>query len=162
MKPEAFDRLFYEHAPPLLAFLTYRLGDRATAEDVLADTFERALRKRGLFDRRRGDLKAWLYSIALNLVRDRARRAAIEQRALSRSAAGEQKVSEELGARVVLRHTLADALQTLSEEEREALSLRYGGDLTVPEIAKMLDLPVSTIEGRVSRGLRKLRAVLEE
>src|SRR6476646_12084453 len=100
MKPEAFDRLFDEHAPALLAFLTYRLGDRPTAEDVLADTFERALRKRALFDPRRGNPKAWLYSIALNLVRDRARRAAIEQRALARASAGEREAVEELGETV--------------------------------------------------------------
>jgi DNA-directed RNA polymerase specialized sigma24 family protein len=40
------DRLFDEHAEPLLKFLIYRTGDRALAEDLVADTFERALRKR--------------------------------------------------------------------------------------------------------------------
>src|SRR6476469_4920399 len=123
MKPEAFDRLFYEHAPPLLAFLTYRLGDRPAAEDVLADTFERALRKRSLFDPRRGDPKSWLYSIALNIVRDRARRALVEQRALARSVSGQQHSGGELEASVELRHTVAEALEVLSEEERETLSL---------------------------------------
>ena len=161
MKPEAFDRLFEEHAPALLAFLVYRLGDRPTAEDILADTFERALRKRSRFDPRLGNAKAWLYAIALNLVRDHARREAIAERALARAAAGERESSDELGHRVEVRHTVADALQALMAEEREAISLRYGADLTVPEIAKLLRLPVSTIEGRVYRALRKLRAELE-
>jgi RNA polymerase sigma-70 factor (ECF subfamily) len=162
MKPEVFDRLFYDHAAPLLAFLTYRLGDRAAAEDVLADTFERALRKRSLFDVRRGDPKAWLYSIALNLVRDRARRAAIETRALAKASAGELEAVQDLGDRVELRHTVAEALEALSEEERETISLRYGADLTVPEIARLLGVPDSTIEGRAARGLRKLRATLAD
>lgn len=161
MKPEAFDRLFDEHAPALLAFLTYRLGDRPTAEDVLADTFERALRKRSRFDPRRGNSKAWLYAIALNLVRDHARREAVAQRALARAAAGEREASDELGHHVELRHTVSEALQALTEEEREAVSLRYGADLTVPEIAKLLGLPLSTIEGRVYRALRKLRTELD-
>lgn len=161
MKPEAFDRLFHEHAPPLLAFLAYRMGDRVAAEDVLADTFERALRKRRSFDPRRGDAKAWLYAIALNLVRDRARRAAVEERALAKSASAEQKSTPEPSHRVELRQTVGEALDVLTDEERTTIALRYGADLTVPEIAKLLKLPDSTIEGRVYRALRKLRTELD-
>jgi DNA-directed RNA polymerase specialized sigma24 family protein len=75
------DRLFDEHAESLLKFLILRTGDRALAEDVVADTFERALRKRSLFDRARGTEKAWLYTIATNLLRDGARRREVEERA---------------------------------------------------------------------------------
>src|SRR3954470_6331520 len=64
---DAFERLYAEHAGPLLAFLTYRTGDAVLAEDLLADTFERVLRARRRFDPRRGSQKAWLYTIALNL-----------------------------------------------------------------------------------------------
>src|SRR5918993_19036 len=81
------DRLFDEHAEPLLKFLIYRTGDRALAEDLVADTFERALRKRSLFDRRRGTEKAWLYTIATNLLRDGARRREVEERAYAANAA---------------------------------------------------------------------------
>jgi RNA polymerase sigma-70 factor, ECF subfamily len=49
------------------------------------------------------------------------------------------------------------ALGALSAEEREAISLRFGADLTVPEIAKVLGEPLTTVEGRVYRALRKLR-----
>lgn len=161
MKPEAFDRLFYEHAPPLLAFLSYQLGDRAAAEDVLADTFERALRKRRSFDSRRGNPKAWLYAIALNLVRDRARRAAIEARALAKATSGEPESVDETARPVELRQTVSEALEVLTDEERAVIALRYGADFTLPDIARLLDLPLSTIEGRVYRALRKLRTELE-
>ena len=79
-----FDRLYAEHAEPLLSFLVLRTGNRALAEDVLADTFERVLRKRGTFDRRRGSEKGWLYTIALNLLRDHLRRQETERNALHR------------------------------------------------------------------------------
>jgi RNA polymerase sigma-70 factor, ECF subfamily len=52
------------------------------------------------------------------------------------------------------------ALAALSDEEREAISLRFGADLTVPEMAKVLGEPLTTIEGRVYRALRKLRGEL--
>src|SRR3954469_8127488 len=85
MRIDQFERLYEEHAQPLLAFLVYRTGNRGVAEDVLADTFERALRARRRFDPRKASEKTWLYSIAVNLLRDNARRQLVEQRALERA-----------------------------------------------------------------------------
>ena len=48
LRQDQFERLYAEHAQPLFAFLTYRTGDRVQAEDLLADTFERALRAEAL------------------------------------------------------------------------------------------------------------------
>src|ERR671916_1024637 len=86
MESDEFERLYEQEAQGLFGFLAYRTGDRALAEDLLADTFERALRARRGFDRRRGSEKTWLYAIALNLLRDHARRAAAEGRAVERVA----------------------------------------------------------------------------
>lgn len=160
MRTDDFERLFEEHAQPLLAFLVYRTGSRAVAEDVLADTFERALRARRRFDPRKSSEKTWLYSIALNLLRDNARRKAAETRAMERAvpvAAGEHAPLDA----VADRDTLARALPLLSEEEREAIALRFGADLTVPEMAKLTGEKLSTVEGRVYRALRKLRDELD-
>ena len=52
------------------------------------------------------------------------------------------------------------ALAGLSAEEREAISLRYGSDLNVPEMAVVLGESLTTVEGRVYRALRKLREAL--
>ena len=86
MRDADFDRLYRARGAGALGFLAYRTGDRALAEDLLADTFERALRARRGFDRRRGTERNWLYAIALNLLRDHARRAATEGRAVERVA----------------------------------------------------------------------------
>jgi RNA polymerase sigma-70 factor (ECF subfamily) len=158
MRDEEFEELFEEHAPGLLAFLVYRTGDRTLAEDVLADTFERALRARRRFDPRRASRKTWLYSIALNRLRDQIRRREAESRALQRVAVPEPE--DTAIADVERRDELSAALASLSPEEREAVALRYGADLTVPEIARLTGESLSTAEGRVYRGLRKLREVL--
>jgi RNA polymerase sigma factor (sigma-70 family) len=154
MRDVDFERLYEREAQGLFGFLAYRTGDRGLAEDLLADTFERALRARRGFDRRRGSERTWLYAIALNLLRDHARRAAAEGRAVERldreQAAGELEAVED-------RDLVKRALAGLSEEEREAIALRFGADLTVPEIAKLLGQPLTTVEGRVYRALRKLR-----
>ena len=154
MRDEDFERLYEEHADPLFGFLVYRTGDRTLAEDVLADTFERVLRARRRFDPRKASEKTWIYTIALNCLRDRARRSAAEGRALERLDPPEP-VSP-AGA-VEERDSVARALDALSGEEREAIALRFGGDLTVPEIAKLTGERLTTVEGRVYRALRKLR-----
>jgi RNA polymerase sigma-70 factor (ECF subfamily) len=161
MRIEAFERLYEEHAEALLAFLVYRTGNRGLAEDVLADTFERALRARRRFDPRKASEKTWLYSIALNLLRDNARRQVAENRAMERSVpvhAGEHGGSfDAIGE----RDSLARAMTCLSDDERESIALRFGADLTVPEIARLTGEKLTTVEGRVYRALRKLRAELD-
>jgi RNA polymerase sigma factor (sigma-70 family) len=156
MRDQDFERLYAEEAPRLFAFLAYRTGDRALAEDLLADAFERALRARRRYDPRRGGARTWLYSIALNLLRDHARRAAAEGRALERAAAGVGAGSDPTAA-VADRDAVQRALGTLATEEREAIALRFGAELSVPEIASLLGVPLTTAEGRVYRALRKLR-----
>jgi RNA polymerase sigma factor (sigma-70 family) len=159
MRDVDFERLYAAEAKGLFAFLAYRTGDRSLAEDLLADTFERALRKRVRFDRRRGSEKTWLYAIALNLLRDNARRAGAEDRALER-VGGRSQAAPDPFAGIEHRDELNRALATLSGEEREAIALRFGAELTVPEIAAVLGEPLTTVEGRVYRALRKLRGAL--
>jgi RNA polymerase sigma-70 factor (ECF subfamily) len=160
MREDQFERLFEEHAQGLLGFLVYRSGDRALAEDVMADAFERALRSRRRFDPRRGSAKTWIYSIALNRLRDQMRRREAERRAVESVAAGAATEAPGLD-RVDDRSDLGRALARLSDEEREAVALRYGGDLTVREVARITGVRLSTAEGRVYRGLEKLRDLLE-
>ena len=162
MRSEQFERLYSEHAEPLLNFLVYRTGDRALSEDLLADTFERVLRTRRPFDPRRASEKTWLYTIALNLLRDHVRREAAGRRALDQVQVGGPPVQgppelEALHERDVVHRALA----VLSSEERETVALRYGADLTVAEIAKLTREKPSTIHGRVYRSLRKLREQLD-
>jgi len=158
MRDDEFERLYAAEAAGLFSFLAYRTGDRALAEDLLAEAFERALRARGRFDRRRASAKTWLYAIALNCLRDHARRTGAEARALER--AGTPGEGADPLAGIEARDELGRALAVLTGEEREAIALRFGADMTVPEIAKVLGEPLTTVEGRVYRALRKLRAEL--
>ena len=160
MRRDDFERLYAEEASALLGFLVYRTGDRALAEDVLADTFERVLRSRAPFDPRRASRKTWLYSIALNRLRDLHRRDLAEQRAVTRvmepsgaaAPAGQEVVHE--------RDALERAMAVLTDEERETVALRFGSDLSLEEIARVAGTPVTTVKGRLYRALAKLREEL--
>jgi RNA polymerase sigma factor (sigma-70 family) len=170
MREDGFERLYEEHAQGLYAFLRYRTGNGVLAEELLADTCERALRTRRPFDPRKGSAKAWLYAIALNCLSDHARKRTGEGRALERVAAGVSlegaafeeidELAEEEFDGVADRDELHHGLATLSGEEREAISLRYGAELSIPEIAKLTGLRLTTVESRVYRALEKLREAL--
>ena len=128
----------------------------------MADTFERVLTTRRPFDPRRGSETTWLYSIAMNCLRDAARRRGAEERAVEKVVAGAlgptpRGFDEELSD----RDSLERALATLDPEEREAIALRFGADLTLAQIARVTGEKPTTAEGRVYRALRKLRAELE-
>lgn len=151
-----FERSYTEHAQPLFRFLVYRTGDRALSEDLVAETFERVLRSRTRFDVRRASEKTWIYAIALNLLRDHARREAVASRELERTRVAALAVPEPFDA-LADRDLVQRALARLSPQEHDAIALRYGADLTVPEIAKLTNERLSTVEGRVYRALRKLR-----
>jgi RNA polymerase sigma factor (sigma-70 family) len=156
-RDEAFERLYAEHASALLSFLHYRTGDLTLAEDIVADTFERVLTARRFVPRQAGE-RTWLYTIALNRLRDLARRQGAEQRALARADAPAHAASGhgELEA-VEKRDLVHRAMSSLPLEEREALALRYGGDLSLSEIAKITGERQTTVEGRIYRGLRRMR-----
>ena len=70
---------------------------------------------------------------------------------------GAPAASESGEAGVERRDELQRAMAFLADEEREAIALRFGAELTVPEMAALLGLPLTTVEGRVYRALRKLR-----
>ncbi|OJU85830.1 MAG: hypothetical protein BGO11_12470 [Solirubrobacterales bacterium 70-9] len=162
MRDSDFERLYEDHAQALFGFLAYRTGDRALAEDVMSEAFERALKARKRYDPGKASAKTWLYSIALNCLTDHQRRQGAEMRALDRvgAPAGETLVDPGI-ERAESRDEIQRALDRLSEEEREVVALRYGGELTAKEAAKVLGEKETTVEGRLYRALRKMKEELE-
>jgi RNA polymerase sigma-70 factor (ECF subfamily) len=156
-----FERCYAEHAEPLLRFIAFRVGDREIAEDVVADTFERVLRSKARFDPRKSSEKTWIYGIALNLVRDHVRREQVAARAFEQAAVTAGGASGQAAPELISdRDEVRRALMVLPEAEREVVALRFGADLTMPEIAKVIGEKLSTVEGRLYRGLNKLRVEL--
>ena len=160
MRDEDFERLYAAEAQALFGFLAYRTGDRALAEDLLADTFERALRSRKRYDRRRGPAKAWLYTIALNLLRDHVRRAAAEGRAIERvgPAAASSEASRARSRTATSCSGRSGALAGGARGDRAALRRRADGAGDGGGAGRAADHRRGP---RVYRALRKLRAELD-
>ena len=139
------------------AYVAYRIGPGANAEDVASEAIERALRYRRSFDPTKGEPAAWLVGIARRCVDDFF--AASRPEALEGHDAAD---GEDLSERVVGRVDLAAALARLDERERELIALRYGADLTARQIGTLLELRQNTVEVALHRALARLRGLLDE
>jgi len=153
-----FAAAYDEYVWTVYGFIAYRVGSRDDAEDLTQQTFERALRAWGRFDPDKASMATWLLTIARNLVIDhyRARREHAELDDLG-DAEPRTHASYDLG----LSPALAGALASLSPRDREVVALRYGGDLTGPEIAEVTQLSLANVQQILSRSLRRLRERME-
>lgn len=142
-------------------FFGYRVGSRADAEDLTQLTFERALRAWSRFDPNRASARTWLMSIAGNLLIDHYRRdRSTRQEPIEDHLSRRELITED--AEVGLSPDLAAALEQLGERERELIALRFGGELTGPEIAELTGMSLANVQQILSRALRKVRAKLED
>jgi len=158
--PERFAVIFDRYAPVVHGYLARRVG--ALADDLVSETFLLAFRGRVGYVPDRAPVRAWLFGIATNLVRRRARDEERRYRALGRAAGHAAPTTEldEVAGRVdaeALRGELADALAALSGDDRDVLLLWTYLQLSYAEIAAALDVPVGTVRSRLHRARGKVR-----
>jgi RNA polymerase sigma-70 factor, ECF subfamily len=154
----AFDALFRGCAADVHAYALALLGDRFTAEDVTALSFERLYRSRSRLDRARGTPRAWLFAIARNATLDELRR----RRRHPHLVADEGLAGGEHDAGGAIEHaerraTVRAALATLTPREREVVLLKFHGQLSNGELAQALGISESNAGTRVHRALTHLR-----
>jgi RNA polymerase sigma-70 factor (ECF subfamily) len=134
-------------------YLVYLTGDRSAAEDLTAETFEKAFRSWRRFDPRRSSPRTWLCriarSVAVDWFRAEARRRRREE-VYSRDA----RLADELGDG--LPPELEAALRELSPAEREVVALRVLLELDGPSAARVLGISQTACSTRLSRALRRL------
>ncbi|WP_246019304.1 RNA polymerase sigma factor [Saccharothrix australiensis] len=161
----AFAELFDAHARRLRGYLAGRVGE-STADDLVAETFLVALRRRHSYDPERAPVKGWLYGIATNLMREHLRRETRGRRAGLRSVG---RPEPDHGAFVADRvdaqrasAAIAQALTELRDEDRDALLLTSWAGLTPSEVAEAIGEPASTVRSRLHRVRTRLQALLTE
>jgi RNA polymerase sigma-70 factor (ECF subfamily) len=149
----SFAEVATEQLDAVYRYLVYLTGDRAAAEDLAAETFEKAFRTWRRFDPRRGSPRTWLCRIARNLAVDWFR-AEQRRRRREESYARDEPLVEELGDG--LPGPLEAALRELSPAEREVVALRVLLELDGPSAARVLGISQTACSTRLSRALRRL------
>lgn len=167
-RPEAFVAFYERHAEALVRYFARRTMAPDAAAELVAETFAQAYTSRGRFSPQGGDAGAWLYGIARHQLSRYFRLGAVDARARRRLGMPEREASsddveriERLADLPALRATVAEALRTVPEGERRAVSLRVIDERTYAEVAAHLGCSEQAARARVSRGLRRLGRVLE-
>jgi RNA polymerase sigma factor (sigma-70 family) len=163
-EPALFAEIFHRHFDEIHRYVHRRLGADA-ADEIAAETFLAAFRRRQRFDPDRGAVRPWLYGIATNLIGLHRRAERRFFKALARVPADdvahghEDLVAAQVSARGVSKE-LAAALARLSSGDRDVLLLVALADFTYEEVAQALGLKYGTVASRLNRARRKLREAL--
>jgi RNA polymerase sigma factor (sigma-70 family) len=160
--PQAFGELYERYYTRVYRYVYHRLANPTEAEDVTAAVFMKALEALPSYQSRRNTFAPWLFRITRNAVIDHYRRRRIqtpidgvEHQSDEHDPAGyvlDCERSAELGA--LVRH--------LSDDQRDVVLLRFAGDLSFAEIGAVLKKNEPAVRMLLHRGLRKLKAVLED
>ena len=156
------DALYRGTRDDVYAYVATLLRDASAAEDVTAQAFERAFRRRRTYDARKGSPRAWLFGIARNAALDELRR--------RRRRATLETDPEDLGAptlddhaeTALRRELVRAALASLDGHERDLVALKFQGGLSNTEIATALGLSESNVGTKLHRAITKLREACRE
>ena len=150
-----------ENPAPLIrrvyAYVAYRIGDGADAEDVTSEVFERALRYRESYDSTLGAPLPWLLGIARRCLDDRGRKL---QPVLD-SEEDERAADEDLASEVIERLSVSAVVRRLDDRSQDLVALRFGADLSARQIGEVLGLKTNAVEVALHRTLARLRSDFE-
>ncbi|RLK61575.1 sigma-70 family RNA polymerase sigma factor [Actinokineospora cianjurensis] len=159
-RDEALVRSLYEeHGKALLAYAVRLTGDRAAAEDVVQETLVRAWRHADNLMSKEGSVRAWLFTVAKNLIVDKVRAKAARPAEVAESPTA-VPVAVDHSQRVVDSMSVLAAIEGLSEEHRTVLMEIYFRDRSVAETAQELGIAPGTVKSRSHYALRALRATM--
>ncbi|MDO9356030.1 MAG: sigma-70 family RNA polymerase sigma factor [Solirubrobacteraceae bacterium] len=151
-----FDALYRTACADVYAYVRSLVGDAATADDVTAQAFERAYRKRRSFDARRGTPRQWLFTIARNASLDELRR---RKRAATPLADAGVKVAAPAASTEAddRADAVRAAIASLPPRERDLIALKFYAGLSNAEIGATLGISETNAGTRVHRALSSLR-----
>jgi RNA polymerase sigma-70 factor, ECF subfamily len=166
------DELIVRYQHRLLRYLLFLTGNREMAEDLFQEVWMRVLTRGGQFNGK-ARFETWLFTIARNLVIDHKRKRTMasldelvetgseEDRPINIEVADHQPTPFDRFSSIEDRENIAAALLQLDTLYREVLVLRFHEELTLDEIAKVTQAPLSTVKSRLYRGLAAIKPKLE-
>lgn len=157
-----FQYLYPRYVQQVYSYIAYKVGRQQDVEDLASETFLRALENIHAFEYR-GELsfKAWLISIARNVVREFYRKQPPEEVPLDEMSLIQEANYDEHLIRHEKFKKIYVILQTLAPRRREIILMKYYGGLRNQEIASLLGIKERTVSSQLSRALAELQAVYD-
>ena len=157
---DALATLYERYVSRMYSYVYYRTHHRETAEDIVSETFLKALERISTFDPKRGNVSAWLHGIARNLIVDHFRSLkpmqAIED---VWDLADDTNIPRDADTALQVAK-VREALQTLTPEQREIMILRLWDNYPFAEIAALTGKSEAACKMAFGRALQKIRSIL--
>ncbi|WP_443048003.1 sigma-70 family RNA polymerase sigma factor [Streptomyces sp. H39-S7] len=157
---EAFGALYNEYRPSVFCFIRRRVGgDLRLAEDLTSETFLRALRRIDTFTWQGHDFRAWLVTIARNLVADHFKCGRFRHEvSTAEILAGDELVpsTEDTVLEALSGRAVRVALVRLNAQQRRVVTLRFLDELTVAETSVVMGRSVGSVKSMQHRAVRRL------
>jgi RNA polymerase sigma factor (sigma-70 family) len=162
---EVFSAFYTEYLPKVFRYVSYRVRDQHTAEDLTSTVFEKALARFDDYSQRKAAFSTWVFTIARNTVIDHFRTshpAAELSDEMEEVLAGSDPTPGESLERAEEKLRLQYCLEQLSQVERDIISLKFGAEVTNRAIAAQIRLSESNRGVIVFRAVRKLKGCFGE
>ena len=159
---QAFEGLLRRHLDRIHLYLGRLTGHWAECDDLAQETFIKVWLKARSFRAGRVKVTTWLHRIAHNVAVDFLRKAGRATRAEASEPARDEAGPDALGQQAEERQRLHHALSALPESQRSAILMRHQQGLSNPDVAAVLGLSVRAVESLLSRGRRRLRALMDQ
>jgi RNA polymerase sigma-70 factor, ECF subfamily len=155
--------LYDEHAGPLWRYALRLTADAARAEDVVQETLLRAWQHPEVVGDTERSARAWLFTVARNMIIDERRSPRFRKNAgsLEDSGAPEQSVPDQVDS-ALDRLLIVDAMAQMTPEHRAVVERSYYRGWSVTQIAADLDIAEGTVKSRLHYAIRALRLTLQE
>jgi len=157
--PGRFAELYERNFHRVYAYIACRIHDRSERQDLTAHVFQQALANIGKFKWRGAPFVTWLYRIASNAIADQTRKKSREVTEVELTT--NTSVDSDL-EQIERRARLFSAVETLPEDQRRVIVLRFGEEKSIREIAGELNRSEGAVKQLQFRGLENLRARLRE
>ena len=166
---EAFRSLFATYAPSAMALAVRVVRQTQLAEEIVQEAFLTLWRTPGIFDERRGSVKAWLMTMVHHRAVDAVRREEAQRRRSDEMVGGIREETDDPTDAVVEavaapaeRDAVRTALRSLPDDQREVLELMYFEGLSQSQVAARTGAPLGTVKSRALLGMRRMRSMVDE
>jgi RNA polymerase sigma-70 factor (ECF subfamily) len=161
--PEAFATLYDRHSRAAFSLAYRMMSEPQAAQDLAQEAFIKVWRASGSYRSERGSVRTWILSIlhnrGIDLLRSQASRLRTQEKVEAAAASSEPSEGFSEAWRNTQRDHVREALDSLSGEQLKVLELAYFSGYTHIEIARLLNLPLGTVKGRMRLGLQKIRGL---
>lgn len=157
LEPDALGRVHDVYYPFIFRYTAFRVGDRETAEDLTSEVFTRLLTALHAGRAPRQTLAGWLYGVANHVVQDHFRRHERHGTAeLPESLADRAPLPADQAERALVRGELHRAVAELTEEQQSVIALRFGDDLPIQEVARLIGKTEGAVKQLQARAVVQL------